>query len=134
MKQIITRDNRGNLVNWYGFEVSETSHDKSCFLDLFGSEFSNVALLHLDDGIIEIDFSDLVLENIDSKKVIHTENEICNYLYSECRKYEEGRPIYVNPLEVEDLPIAGRLEDFMTESELAVDSYFSERDYFDVFA
>lgn len=134
MKQIITRDNRGNLVNWYGFEVSETSSDKSCFLDLFGSELVGVALLHLDDDTIEIDFSDLILENVSSKKVIHTENKICNYLYSECRKYEKNRPIYVNSFEVEDFPIAGRLEDFMTESELAVDSYFSEKDDFDTLA
>lgn len=134
MKHTIKRDERGNLVQWYGFEASETAYEKSCFLDLFGSEFSNIALLYVDDTTIEIDFSDFVLENTTSKKVIHTENEICNYLYTECRKYEADRKIYIHPFEVENLSLAGRLEDFMTEPELAVETYFSEKDYFDVFA
>lgn len=128
-KRGIERDKQGNLVKWYGFWVSDDIESEKCRL-YFGYDVdSNVVYLFLyDDHIASIDYSYLVDENREARKVIHTENEIWAFIYKECRKCVGNRKIFVARGDVERggiaSTVAGNLSDFLNQKEKDLDEYF----------
>lgn len=126
----IERDEKGNLVSWYGFSICENSDEKSCHVDFFSGDEPNVATLFVNGEAIEkINYAFFYNENIAAKKVIHTENEIAGFILHECRKHVPHRKIFIDTFTAENVKLAGEIADFMKDSERSVEEYFSEKDF-----
>ena len=122
-RRIIEEDKNGNLVKWYGFWVDEDANNKACHIDFFAGNEPCCAELYLHGNTIcKISYFKFWLKNFESKKVIHTENEIADFIYKECRKHVKFKRIYVDKFTAEILNLAGNLEDFIPYSD--IDNYF----------
>lgn len=127
-KRTIERNEDGKLVKWYGFWISKDASNEICYLDFFrAKEPNHVTLCLRGEAVAVIDYSALYDENIAKKKVVHTENAILEYIYTECRKYEKHRKIYVDEIDAQIVSVAGTLEDFMSDQEVDLENYFLEQ-------
>lgn len=128
-KKIIKRDSRGNIVNYYGFHVTDEVHKKQCYVQLTNIPNPlSVALLVNGEVIATIDYSRFTLENLRKHEVVYSENYIWNYIYSECRKHLPRRLIFIDQLTADNSSVAGDLCDFIPEKDLVVDDYFFDRE------
>ena len=125
----IEMDENGKVVKWYGFWVTEDIYKEDYYIDFFKSGgLLEVALCLKDEIVAVINYAELYLENAKEGKVIHTENEIMNYIYTECRKHVKCRKIFVNEIDTELIKVAGGEDIFMSDEERKLDDYFFERE------
>lgn len=128
-KRRIERNERGELIKWYGFWASADPSLERCYIDFCTTPEPYTVSLFLDgQEIANIDCYSLCKDNIREKSVVHTENEIVDYIYNECRKIVPHRKIYVDEALADIISVAGCFEDFMSEEELAVDQFFLEKE------
>lgn len=126
-KQKIVRDEKGNLVNWYGFTVIDDAENKKCYLKV--APDPGRAELYMDGQLLtEIYFLKMVIENQDKLPPVHTENEIWAYIYSEARKYVKGI-IYVDRFDVEEGAASNVCGiSAFSEKEISEEVYFMEQE------
>ena len=98
----IQLDSEGNITNWYGFITTQKANKKRCFIAFFRDEEMDI-----EPGKIEVHVDGKIVETInwESKFGIkgfgHTQSEIWDYIYKECRKYCGKRKIFVDSEDIE---------------------------------
>lgn len=132
-RRSIIRDERGNMIRWYGFWVSDDAEEENCHIEF--TYAGEVELYRYEDLIETISYMHMTVANMSTGsepgKVVYTENQIADYIYSECRKYEKNLKIYVDRSDVEygiGSAIAGIDYEFQTKTERDINEYFLERD------
>ena len=129
----IVRDSSGEIEGWYDFCVSDDAKEEDCHIEF--KPTGEVELYIKDERIADISYMHMTVANMpigsEPGKVVYTENQIADYIYLECRKYEKHRKIYADRSDVEygiASVIAGDADDFQTKTERELEEYFRERE------
>lgn len=130
MKKTIIKNDKMELVNWYGFWPSKVETEENCYIDIFAGIPNEMALYLNGEEITRIDYGELLAENAYQKKAVHTENEIWNFIYKECRKYVKNKKIYINAHVEEFESVAGDSEflGFKTIEEIELEGFLDSKE------
>lgn len=131
-KKKIMHDERGQVLNWYGFWTSDEVEKEGSYIKISGEE-AGVAELYVKGKLIgQINFWNFLQENADANTVvpIHKENEIWNFIFKEARKFKEvkNKKIFIERADVEYGGLAYSLSEVnIPEAEAVVERYFQEK-------
>lgn len=98
-KQHIERNEKGEIINWYGFIPTEDVSEKKCCIAVFWPE---VDLYINGEFKSSIDCSEMIGTNIKAEKVVYNLSDIWNFIYKEFRKITTGN-IYILKLDMDGL-------------------------------